>query len=1435
MGLTALTLNTVASTTTETAYWEDVAGGTRTVTQTVDISETIQSDFNCSGIGEYDTAQTGSLLTGIAFPDGTSLGFTYEGTPYNAGHYTGRINQITLREGGTVSYTYGGSNNGINCAYQTVPVLTRTLGNGDQTTYTLAYSLISGSSYKATNIVVDPGGNESDYTFTGFTSTGTSTAYAQVLTEVQRYQGNGTGKTLLTTDIYCYNKAFGSCSTSTAPNASVTYPISEVVVFHEIGSSGWSATDTDYDSHGNVTYVGKYGFGAASPRLTTTITYGSCTASCNTVSPTISNAAMAANYIYNHPGTVVTAEYGGYNVAQTNYTYDSHGNLTSTQYWTGSAFIGQTTSTVFNGNGTPSKTYDVNNNETDYTYSTSSYGDYNDSCPSGLNPPFPTLITDHSTSYYSSYTYDCMGGVPLIMGDYNRNNITYGYVAGSAADPYWRVGSVTDPYSYTVQYLYPTSSTLNYTANYTFGGSINETVTTDDNYGRPILAQSPQSPSSGWFDTVSTAYSWPTGANHNYREMQTSQPCSTGSGGSCPLVHTRLFDPLGRLHSESTTGNETITNTYSSEDVATVVTNGPATQTEYDGFGRPVFVCHVGTTASTGSGTACGNAVNMSYNGATDAYTYTYGTGYTTTTVQRNGTQTRSTTYDALRRVTQRTTPEGGTWNYYYDYTSSAPTACASLGAVNSAGNLICKVDPNGITTVYVYGTLNRLTGVGTSAAGGTCRRFYYDNTSGVLGTIPTGITESNNVGRLTEAETDNCTWPVGSQANQMTDEWFAYDKDGNVTDLWQWSKHSTQYYHSVATYFDNGAVKTVQLAAPNDYTMTYTMDGEGRWNTLTDTTVSQSIVTGATFYPAANPATISLTGTAPDTDSYTFDNYTGRITNYSFTVGATPKTLSGTLAWTAQGSTALASLTTSDGFNAGGTLTSTDTYDSWSRLTQFDNGSGNWGQNFTYDIYDNLSKSVMAGRTGTNWNPGYGSPSTNNHCTGCSYDYDGNQESDGTGSNYWGYNEYSKQAWYNTSSLAPTCGTNGKCFTYDAFGRAVEMSNGGSWVELWFTQAGTANMSGATLNYAYWSAPGGGKAIVSGNSTNFYYLHKDWIGNARLVSDLVARTVTVDQAYTPYGETFAVFGSGNSAYDEFAGMTANFNNGIQYETPNREFAIFGRWLSPDPAGSGWNQYAYVTNPNGQTDPLGLYCDLQQAASGCGQEGGFNEWGSDAGDPDNGPSVYSSWSGFQVNSGWVGSWGSVGADSSPSGQYTGTYEPPGWNGGQQVQDYTPGTGPDPSSSLLSDIFYSFQPVMPVWGPNNLAKAGCTGPEIPCTVSRASYPSPGRAPWATSFEYTILDVDNNLVYSVTSVTEYWTMITGPIPNQGLGDTWYDNVPNDYANVVVGSYVDTYGSQPGYYGMQSYAATVGGVPYVISTSNYVYAPAGGGTVSVFGFNP
>ncbi len=289
--------------------WTDVDGGSPQVT--VGTSNlTLQSNFNCSGIGE-EHGFTDPMPTSYSFPDGTSLGITYEKTPGYSGDYTGRINQITLRQGGTIAYTYGPTtNNGIDCTYQTVPVLTRTLGNGDKTTYTLAHTPISGgSTYKATNTVVDPGGNQTIYTFTGFTSAGNSTTYTQALTEVQRYQGNGSGATLLATDIYCYNyAAFSNCSTLTAPTASVTSPITKQLVFHNLkGMSTYSATETWFDTYGNVTYSAQYDFNGSTPTRATTITYGSCTANCNTASPTIT--AIGSN-VSDRPGEVVTTQNG---------------------------------------------------------------------------------------------------------------------------------------------------------------------------------------------------------------------------------------------------------------------------------------------------------------------------------------------------------------------------------------------------------------------------------------------------------------------------------------------------------------------------------------------------------------------------------------------------------------------------------------------------------------------------------------------------------------------------------------------------------------------------------------------------------------------------------------------------------------------------------------------------------------------------------------------------------------------------------------------------------------------------------------------------------------------------------------------------------------------------------------------------------------------
>ena len=198
---------------------------------------------------------------------------------------------------------------------------------------------------------------------------------------------------------------------------------------------------------------------------------------------------------------------------------------------------------------------------------------------------------------------------------------------------------------------------------------------------------------------------------------------------------------------------------------------------------------------------------------------------------------------------------------------------------------------------------------------------------------------------------------------------------------------------------------------------------------------------------------------------------------------------------------------------------------------------------------------------------------------------------------------------WRKTDNLfhrwvSSTCGTSGRCATYDAFGRMVESSTGGStWKEYWYTQgSGKMVMNGTILSYGRWPTAYGMAETVG--STNFDYLHGDWLGNSRIVSGISTHSVGADQAYTPYGEIYNIFGANNSDYQVFADMIADLapstTTPITWDTPNRELSYAGRFLSPDPAGFAWNQYAYPTNPNSSSDASGL-CSL---GGGVGLSGG---------------------------------------------------------------------------------------------------------------------------------------------------------------------------------------------------------------------------------------
>jgi RHS repeat-associated protein len=1245
--------------------WTDVNGGTQQVA-TTNTNTTLSSSFGCSGVTEL--SGTRYLPTNVSYPDGTHLGVSYTAQ--------GRLHVLTLPKGGTITYSYLGGNSGINCTYQVSPTLTRVTSDGT-TTYTWA-AANNGNGWGNTTTVVDNGGNKTVYTFTGLTSTGNALYPAvQALTQVQHYQGSST---LLTTDVYCYNAKSGqpgNCST-----AVVSLPITEIDVYHTInGMTTSSRTQTNYDKYGNVTLSAQYDFGGTTPTVQTTTTYGTWNGS---------TCVSVASTINNKPCDVLTTQSGS-NIAESRFAYDSTGGLLTTYRWNGTVWLSNSTVNSYNGNGTVATSYDLANNPTSYAYNGTG----------GCNSAFPTSVTSGGLTTYK--TWNCIGGVLVTNSIPNNSSAvtTYGYANSSGtADPYWRVSSVTDPLGITTYTNYTPTSTSNV---FNFGSSINNTTITSDSYGRPINRQTQQAPSSSQYDTVSSSYGWST----NYRSTFTSLPCSTTLGATCSIGAATLLDPLGRPYTTTDAGGGTVTTTYSQNDVVSTLSPAPSgehakvTQKQYDGLGRLQRICAI----ESSGGTACGQNTGTS-SGVVTGYSYTAATGRSTTTATR-GSQTRGKTLDALGRVTSISNPESGTTNLYYD----VQAACS--GSV--AGHLTRTVDANGNSICYFYDALGRVTTA--NANGTTCRKFYYDNSNGFSGTIPTGVTITNPYGHMVEAATSNCSTTL------ITDEWFSYDKDGRMTDMWEMTPHSGMYYHSTATFFLNGAINTLHLADPSLYTDTYGIDGEGRLSSLSTSTTTTPMVSAAKFNAASQTTEIDL-GSGTDRDLYTYDPNTGRMTNWEFDVSTQKETAA--LTWNANGT--LRELSITDGFNSGGTqdckfgTPSVMGYDDLGRLLSDTCGTV-WAQTFSYDDYNNLTKSGSI-----TWNPGYSSSTNRYTLAGTSYDSNGNLLNDTMHTYTW--NEFSKLKTVDST----TCGTNGECVTYDALGRVVESSKNASYTEIWYTQLGkTAYMNGSAINYAYWPTPGGGTLLDNGNGVSLYYQHKDWLGSARISSTIINHTIIDDRAFAPYGELYNNFGSTAQSGNIFTGDTQDIVSGT-WDTPNRELnPSQGRWISPDPSGAGWNLYAYAPNPNSSVDTSGLH--------GIGVTNQFLFI-----DPFGGPmdraDIMFVINGYPVATGTVDAGGAPSSDSPSSS--SGSSPMPTFCG--CPDDLTSGVMAGSQVTPPSDLLGT--------DPSPVFLTGCGGPGIPCTIvlqqlqplPRIEYAEDGSVISAyRPYNYLIEDINGEAVY------------------------------------------------------------------------------------------
>jgi RHS repeat-associated protein len=825
----------------------------------------------------------------------------------------------------------------------------------------------------------------------------------------------------------------------------------------------------------------------------------------------------------------------------------SRGNLTSTNY----PVTGLTSHFTYFDTGTMQTATDVNGAVTTNNYTTSS-------CAYA----FPTSVTE-PLSLSRSFAWNCNGGVLTHVTDENGNNTASAYT-----DPYfWRPSSTTDATNAQTNFTYTGQNQIESVLTFNSGNSVSDALTTLDGLGRVHLQQTRQTPSSSSYDSVETDYDIvgrPSRATLPY----VGNAGQTNSSGPATIT---TYDGISRPLTVTDAGGGSTTYSYPQNDV--YVTVGPAPsgepnpkrrQLEYDELGRLTSVCEI--TSLTGNGACAQNSSGQT--GYWTKYTYNaIGKLLTVTQNAQGSQQTRTYGYDGMGRLTSEANPESGTTIYSYDTSS-----CAS-----STGDLVKKVDALGIATCVGYDALHRPTSVSYSNSA-SCKFFVYDRNPGV------GWTEGNVKGRLSNAYIGNCSNGTPTGAN----EGYNYTARGELINVYQTTVASGVWYNSAATYWASGALNTLQLSTcitnctnttnntPVTPLITYNADGEGRSSTVSASS-GQNPVT-ATTYNAASRATAVTYGSA-DTDALTYDPNTFRLTKYQFNVNG--QAYIGALTWNANGS--LASQVITDPFNSADAQTCSYSHDDLSRIAKVDCGAAKWQQNFTYDAFGNITKTVPTGGTGNSFQPTYSA--TTNRITSLpgftpTYDADGNVTADSLHTYTWDAN-------------ANSITVDGIGLTFDVADRMVEQNRSGTLTEIIYTPTGQkfALMNGVTLKQAFVPLPGRAVAVYTPAGLD-HYRHSDWLGSNRLQSS-PTRTVLSAFATAPFGETYAWSGTPEKS---FTGQNSDTTPG-DYDFLYREYSNQGRWASPDPAGlaavdptapQSWNRYAYVLNtPLNFVDPTG--------------------------------------------------------------------------------------------------------------------------------------------------------------------------------------------------------------------------------------------------------
>lgn len=219
------------------------------------------------------------------------------------------------------------------------------------------------------------------------------------------------------------------------------------------------------------------------------------------------------------------------------------------------------------------------------------------------------------------------------------------------------------------------------------------------------------------------------------------------------------------------------------------------------------------------------------------------------------------------------------------------------------------------------------------------------------------------------------------------------------MSDLYESTPNSGGYFHTTAVVYPNFALESIG-GIPQTPTIYYGangsgLDGEGRYTQITDSN-GNSPMQSATYATSSTANVLgslrTITFGSGDSEQFTSDPNTGRMTQYKSTVSA--QTDTGTLGWDVNGT--LTSLNIVDNIpGATDTQSCTYAYHGISRIKSTSCGSQG-SQTYTYDAFGNISKT--ANGLGSSFLP---SSYTNNQAGGYSYDGTGDMLTDNLHNSY--------------------------------------------------------------------------------------------------------------------------------------------------------------------------------------------------------------------------------------------------------------------------------------------------------------------------------------------------------------------------------------------------------------------------------------------------